>query len=63
MNAGSVLEPTRKPLTLFGALIGVVGLVAAVYNFWAATTTNRPDIYDVTTDKEEPDPFNRRRSA
>jgi hypothetical protein len=49
--------------TLFGAVFGVIGLVAAGYNFWAATTTNRPDIYDVTTDKEEPDPFNRRRSA
>jgi hypothetical protein len=48
---------------LFGALFGVLGLVAAVYNFWAATATNRPDIFDVTTDKEEPDPLNRRRNA
>jgi hypothetical protein len=47
----------------FGALFGVLGLVSAVYNFWAASTTNRPDIFDVTTDKEEPDPLNRRRNA
>jgi hypothetical protein len=49
--------------TLFGALFGVLGLAAAVYNFWAATATNRPDIFDVTTDKEEPDPLNRRRNT
>ena len=46
--------------TLFGAMFGVLGLAAAIYNFWAASTKNRPDLYDVTTDKEEPDPFNRR---
>jgi len=39
---------------LFGALFGVVRLVSAGYNFWAATAANRPDIFDVTTDKEEP---------
>ena len=30
--------------TMFGALFGVLGLVSAVYNFWAATTRNRPDL-------------------
>jgi hypothetical protein len=45
---------------LFGVLFGVVGLASAGYQLWVATTKNRPDLYDVTTDREEPDPFNRR---
>jgi hypothetical protein len=48
---------------LFGVLLGVLGLVVAVFSFWAATTKDRPDLFDVTTDKEEPDPFNRRYGA
>jgi hypothetical protein len=46
--------------TLFGVLFGLLGLVSAGYQFWAATSKNRPDLYDVTTSKEEPDPLNRR---
>ncbi len=49
--------------TLFGALFGVAGLASAIYNFWAARTKDRPDLFDVTTDREEPDPLNRRTGA
>jgi membrane protein implicated in regulation of membrane protease activity len=46
--------------SLFGVLFGVFGLVVAIFSFWAATTKDRPDLFDVTTDREEPDPLNRR---
>ena len=46
--------------TLFGVLFGALGLILAIYSFWYATTRDRPDLYDLTTNKEEPDPFNRR---
>ena len=46
--------------TLFGVLFGLFGLVSAGYQFWAATAKNRPDLYDLTSSKEEPDPLNRR---
>jgi hypothetical protein len=46
--------------TLFGVLFGLFALVLAGYQFWAATTKQRPDLYDLTSNKEEPDPLNRR---
>jgi hypothetical protein len=45
---------------LFGVLFGLFALISAGYQFWAATTKNRPDLYDLTSKKEEPDRLNHR---
>ena len=44
----------------FGIVFIALAVVSALYNFQNATNKNRYSEYDITTDKEEPDPLNER---
>ena len=54
----TVASERTPPIFLFflGGII-LVGVIATVYNFWAATTRNRPSTFDITTGDEEYDPI------
>lgn len=43
---------------LFGVLFIIIGIFNAVYNFKNATGKNRYSSFDITDDREEPDPLN-----
>lgn len=45
---------------LFGVLFVVWGVVQAVYNFRNAGQKNRYSAFDITDEREEPDPLNER---
>ena len=47
-------------ITLFGVVFIVFALSQAVYNFVNAAGRNRFSDFDITGEKEEPDPLNRR---
>ncbi len=45
---------------LFGVLWTGIAIVQTIYNFKNATNKNRYSVYDITDEKEEPDPLNQR---
>lgn len=56
--AASMGAPVFFPL--FGVIFIIVGIVQAVYNFKNATSKQRYSAFDITDDREEPDPLNER---
>lgn len=42
----------------FGAIFVIMAIVTAVYNFKNASSKNRYSSFDITDNREEPDPFN-----
>ena len=60
------IKPGRGPskmagfFWLFGVLFVVWGVVQAVYNFRNAGQKNRYSAFDITDEREEPDPLNER---
>ena len=44
---------------LFGVFFVAISVISAVYNFKNANGKGRFSIYDITDEKEEPDPLNR----
>lgn len=56
--AVSMHAPVFFPI--FGGLFVLTGIGMAVYHFKNATGKNRYSTFDITSDKEEPDPLNAR---
>ncbi|HUW58125.1 MAG TPA: zinc-ribbon domain-containing protein [Planctomycetota bacterium] len=54
-TVGSRGAPPIFLLFLGGILL--VAVIGTVYNFWAATTRNRPSTFDITSGDEEYDPI------
>jgi len=54
----TVASKRTPPIFLFflGGII-LVGAIATIYSFWAATTKNRPSTFDITHGDEEIDPI------
>jgi hypothetical protein len=48
------------PMSLVPVFFVIIGLALAGFSFYNAFAGNRPDVYDVTTKKQEPDPLNKR---
>ncbi len=45
---------------LFGVLFVILGIIQTVYHFKNATSKNRYSTFDITDEKEEPDPLQQR---
>lgn len=58
ITAASMGAPVFFPI--FGVLFVVLGIVQAVYHFKNATGKNRYSAFDITDEREEPDPLNSR---
>ena len=56
----TVASKGAPPLFLFflGGIV-LIALIGTIYNFWAATTRNRPSTFDITHGNEEIDPIAR----
>lgn len=50
-------------IALLGVVFIVIAVAQAIYNFKNATSQNRYSAFDITDEKEEPDPFNERFGA
>jgi hypothetical protein len=48
------------PMALVPLFFVIIGVALSAYSFYSAFARNRPDVYDITTSQEEPDPLNQR---
>lgn len=58
ISAGRIGAPSI--MTIFGVGFVLLGIGMAIYEFMNATRKKRFSLYDITSDKEEPDPLNER---